>query len=386
MAKRRGNREGSIYHDRARQRLVVAVSIGRGKDGKLKRVRRTLPKGSTMADARELAKQLLCQNETGVFTASKLPISQFLNDWLVNSVKPNHTPSTFANYNWAVTKWSGPIGHIRLCDLTPQMVREYRKKLVDYWGASLKTVRSVFRVLSSAMEDAVEDGKIPANPFRLVRMAQSKRRKRTGVGLPPKKPKPNPFTLDEVKAILKAVDGHRLEALFVLAFMTSLSQHEAFAVWWDCVDFGERTVKVIRGLTEVGGVLHWGDPKTENRDRVLYLPERCIDALHEHRKRQIAEGNASSTLVFCTARGKPMRRSTFSARTWKPLLKELGIKPRGFHQTRHSFTTRALAMEHEHVVQKICGHADSSTTRDIYGGILSDDHKAAVDRLNRMWA
>src|SRR5262245_17625911 len=108
-------------------------------------------------------------------------------------------------------------------------------------GVTNGNAKKVSEVLSTALEHAVRLGMLRGNPASSA-----------------KKPRPDeqeivPFTPEEVKALLKASEGHRLHALFALAAGPWMRQGELLALHWDSVDLDAKTVTVRRAVTYAGG-------------------------------------------------------------------------------------------------------------------------------------
>ena len=115
----------------------------------------------------------------------------------------------------------------------------------------------------------------------------------------------------------------------------------------------------------------------------IELSARAVAALHDHRKRALAEGNAASPWVFCNTLGGPLRRSHFHRQDFKPLLKRAGLPDIRFHDLRHTMATLLLSQgEHPKVVQERLGHSQIGITMDTYSHVLPGMQRAAADRLD----
>jgi integrase len=82
-------------------------------------------------------------------------------------------------------------------------------------------------------------------------------------------------------------------------------------------------------------------PKTEAGRRVVTLPALAVAALAEHLGRYAAPG--PDGLVFLSARGKYLARSSFRRLVWLPAVRQVGLDGLRVHDLRHTAATLAAA-------------------------------------------
>ena len=102
--------------------------------------------------------------------------------------------------------------------------------------------------------------------------------------------------------------------------------------------------------------------------------------------------------MFSTQGRRPIRRSNFRQRVWKPALKKSGLDANlRFHDLRH--TCASLLIEqgaHPKEIQARLGHSSITTTLDRYGHLmpslghqlaanLDEMRKKAVSDVDQMW-
>jgi integrase len=97
-----------------------------------------------------------------------------------------------------------------------------------------------------------------------------------------------PLSAEEVRRLMEAVVGDRLEALRVLAVHTGMRQGELLALKWTDVDLEAGKVSVRRTLTRESGHYNLGEPKTKKSRRTVKLTGAATEALRSHLSRQMA--------------------------------------------------------------------------------------------------
>ena len=151
----------------------------------------------------------------------------------------------------------------------------------------------------------------------------------------------------EVKALLTAASGDRLEALYVAAVHTGLRQGELLGLNWVDLDLESGMLTVHRSLAFDGTL---NPSKRKNSRRTVMLTRTALEALKRHRARQNEERLGAGarwtdrSLVFPNRLGKTMDASNLYHRDWKNLLERAGLSDRGFtfHALRHTFATTLL--------------------------------------------
>ena len=176
---------------------------------------------------------------------------------------------------------------------------------------------------------------------------------------------------DSVSEDCKVVN--RLGALFSVALACGLRLGEACGLLWDDLNLDTGEIRIRQQLQKVGKSLVLQPLKTAKSRRSLVLPNVCIQALREHRKRQLKErlkaGAAwvDTGLVFTTyaPRGDKRKRGTrLHPRNVVRVLHGLcdSAEPKiqrvRFHDLRHSAASLLIASGVELAeVSMLLGHA-----------------------------
>ena len=371
---RRGQGEGSIYL-RSDGRWAASISV---EDGK----RKTFY-GKTRKEVQEQLKAALYDQQKGTLvTGPQQKVGQFLTHWLEDVHKQSIRSRTYERYEEIVRLHLVPgIGHHQLQKLSPQHLQSfYTKKLEE--GLSTTTVISFHNVLHKALETAVRWNLLPRNICDLV---SPPRRKRFEI---------QPLGIEQVQQLLAAARGHRLEALFILALASGLRRGELIGLKWQDINFLMGTLQVRRILTRVPSKLPGkgyveAEPKTEKGRRSILLPPFVIEALKQHRAKQLESklkaGSAwqDHDYVFCTSIGTHLNPTRDILDQLKALLKKAGLPDIRFHDLRHSSATMLLGMGvHPKIVQEILGHSQISMTMDTYSHVLPTMQREAMSKMN----
>jgi integrase len=262
------------------------------------------------------------------------------------------------------------FGAIRLKDLRREHVQQTYSCKRDS-GLSAAKVRRIHGVLSSALNYAVR--------WRLIEHNVCKE------ASPPRLPSPEirPFSREEAKRFLKAVEGDRFEALYVLGLTSGMRLGELGGLFWSDLDLDLRKLHVQRSLITGYGQT-FEPPKTPNSRRSIGLSKRAVEALKHHRSRQAAEGLLveGDTLVFTNTVGKPINPSHLLCRSFKPLLKRAGLPDTTFHAaTRHTCCCILLTqVVNPRTVSLQLGHSSVAFTLQRYASYLPGwDDNGAMD-------
>jgi len=295
--------------------------------------------------------------------------------------------STYDQYRWAVGRHIVPlIGKVRLRDLTPELVDDWVAALVRrnddgkprLGSTSARTVR---KVLSMALEEAVQRRRLSRNP---VVLTQPPRRDRSYRRLG--------WTLEEAQRFLAAVGEHRLMPAFHLCLVSGLRRGELLALRWADVDLKACQLTVHQQLAVERGHPVLKQLKTEHADRVVTFGPATASLLSDHRRRQDAERRAArgtwsdTDLVFTTSIGGWVDPSNFG-RLMDSLIAKAGvprITPKGLRHTAQS--VGRVVVGDDKVMQERLGHADIGVTLNTYTHTVTKQHQQAGARLDRVFA
>lgn len=289
----------------------------------------------------------------------KWTVEKWLKHWLENvAVPPNVSENTHAGYRVDVERHLIPgIGAHRLDRLQPEHVEKLYRKMQQE-GSKPGTAHHVHRTVRAALNEAVRKRKIGTNPVLLARAPKLDDEEI------------EPYDLDEVKRLLKAVRDRRNGVRWVVALSLGLRQGEALGLKWADVDLGKGTLKVRRGRLRpkyahgCGGTCgraagycpqkkqtrkDTGDTKSRAGRRTIGIPRPLIELLKSHRAVQDDEKATARQLwhdegwVFAKPDGRPLNPNT-DYHEWKAILREAGLRDARLHDARHTAATVLLIL------------------------------------------
>jgi integrase len=368
--KERGNGSGSVYPRKNKQGKIIGY---RGSyfapDGKRRYV-----SAKRKGDAEKALRQAMTDADRGfVFDGGTLTLENYLTRWLTDSVKDTVRRSTFVQYKSVVNRHLIPaLGRLKLKALTPAHARSLYREKLDC-ELSPRTVQYIHVTLHKALKQAVMDGLIPRNIADAVKAPQAHKIEVT------------PLTPAEVKVLLSAASGDRLETLYITAIHTGLRRSELLGLKWTDIDLDARTLSVQRSLDRDGT---FNPPKRNKSRRTVKLTAQAAEALKGHRARQNEERLQLGSLwedwglVFPNRSGKPMNADYLYHRGFRPLLERAELSGFTFHSLRHTCATLLLSKNvNPKIVSEMLGHATISQTMDTYSHVMPGMREVAATAL-----
>ncbi|RLU86292.1 hypothetical protein CTZ27_25295 [Streptomyces griseocarneus] len=287
-----------------------------------------------------------------------------------------------------------------------QRLRTIKKAQVEAWvqemeadeGIANSTAEGHWKVFQMIMKDALQNGKITANPTYEVE------------GPYVSATDSYVFSPDECWAIYDEFP-ERYRPIPMVGFACGVRQGEAFGVCVDAIAADGKLLTVRRQVLrskETGNRPGLVDrlktsPRLNTKDVPLppYLqdvlgeymerfpPQSTETVLWEHKKKIDDCKRGSTRALFWTARGGLVCRNYFNEGLWKPTLLKLGIKDENgnlptFHDLRHTFISTCLQNAiPEHTVAAWVGDTVDELRRT-YSHLLknhTDTHGAVAGSL-----
>jgi integrase len=174
-------------------------------------------------------------------------------------------------------------------------------------------VAKCYQLTSAVLRSAVSNRLLAFNPCEDVR-------------LPPRRRYDSDdriISREELMTVLLPVVPDRYRAIVATAGGAGLRWGEVAGLCADAVDLDQRRLRVIRTVIEVSGQTSVKPfPKTAAGRRTVPLPSWLVEIIQAHRESYPPGENG---LVFPNAVGKPLRRTLFRSRVWRPALVRAGM-------------------------------------------------------------
>jgi integrase len=177
-----------------------------------------------------------------------------------------------------------------------------------------------------------------------------------------------------------------------VALLSGLRLGELQSLQWRDADLERHRIMVRRTLTAMkDGSPVFGEPKTRNSRRTVWLPDLAIDALERQKtaqdaqRRLVAPAWREYGLVFTTGLGTPLDGNNVRERHFVRLLEKAGLPRMRFHDLRHSAASLLLADGVPvKVVSEMLGHADVGTTLRVYAHVIEGSQAQAVSVWDKL--
>ncbi len=373
MARQRRERgAGSIYKRGAS--FIAQMKYECPQTGKIK-TKQVYGKtqGEAVAALKQLQASLLAGNAPT--TGKSLTVSSWIDLWLEDYIKPNREVKTYQFYKLMADKRINPyIGRMELNKVTPTDVSRMFKS-IEKDKATPNTVAAVKRTLRAAYGVAIKYGHVNDNPVSKTFATKVKREPKVY------------FDSDQVKALLKSLQGSPIESLVKFTLATGMRIGEVTGITWDNVDLKQKTVLVQNQLQRINKELILKRLKTEKSIRTMPLVGHSLDAVlsEEAMKNQKASQNALN-LVFTNPWGRPFDQKYVSEHLHR-VLETAKLPKTGMHSLRHSAATFMLmAGLNLHQVSRYLGHSQIALTSNLYGHVLDGAMRDAAEQLQQAYS
>ena len=243
---------------------------------------------------------------------------------------------------------------------------------------SPKTVLEHHRLISAVLNQAVKEGLVAVNVASRATLPKAERKE------------PNYFQPEDIAAIRAALESEPLKwkALVHMLLITGARRGEVLGLKWRYVDFERSRIYICNNvLYRADRGIYEDTPKTERSKRFITLPAETMELLREYKAWQDGERlrlegyYLDRGFVFAQDDGAPMHPD--SVTTWLARFSKRHGLP---HINPHAFRHTMASMLYYNGVDSVSissrlGHAQVSTTTDIYAHVMEEADKRNADIL-----
>ncbi len=183
----------------------------------------------------------------------------------------------------------------------------------------------------------------------------------------------NFWTIDEFKQFIEVIDTLKYRAFFMTLFYGGLRKGEALALTWNDIDFKNNTINIdktayFRNITS---------PKNESSIRKIKMPQHTMNLLGELK---LETANKIDYVVFGEFYDH-MPETTIDVR-YNEYVEKSKVKRIRIHDFRHSHASYLINQGNDiQIVSKRLGHANTSTTYDIYSHLYPNAEDEAIAKM-----
>lgn len=242
-------------------------------------------------------------------------------------------------------------------DITARDINNYVNSFVIQ-GFAQKTILTKLQTVRQVLDYAVLNGELEYNPALSIKVPKH---------LPKSTRKPPIET--EIKKIKSSVNAP-FGLFALLCLYTGCRRGEALALQGSDFDFKNNVIHITKSIYTQNGHALVKKPKTEAGCRDIPI----LEPLKEHLPKLKPDE------YLFNRNGAPLSNKWFSV-YWKDYCNATGLDLTP-HQLRHAYATRLYELGiDEKAAQDLLGHADITTTRNVYTHISEEKRKTTADML-----
>ena len=291
---------------------------------------------------------------------------------------------TISSYRYLAERVYPVIGEIKLKDLRVSHLNNLYSQLQEDGQnkrggrLSAKSVIEHHRFISAVLAQADKEMLIPFNPATKATLPKMERKT------------PNYFQPEDIAAIREALEHEspKWKMLVHLLLITGARRGEVLGLKWSAVDFERNQVHICNNvLYSPDRGIYEDTPKTATSDRFVTLPAETMKLLRQYKAFQtmecyrLGEYYQDRGFLFAQDNGGPMHPD--SVTTWLDRFAKRNNLPHiNPHAFRHTMASMLFFNGVDDIsVSKRLGHAQVSTTTDIYGHIIQEADQRNADIL-----
>lgn len=317
------------------------------------------------------------ENQNALFLVS-------MEDWLDNVASTQIRPNTLAIYKMDfrrhIQAFPG-FRKARIRDISPQLLQSYYNAKTKE-GLSAHTIIKHHSHINMFLKYLYRMDVIKDNPAARVTLPK---KKKSRIG--------QTYTVGQMQTLRTIFKGDVLETAVYLTSIYGLRRSEICGLRWDAVDL-EAGVLHIRhtAVTRSGDTIYADSTKSDSSRRALPITASTKEYLLQVKKRQESDqaflGSAyQDSGYICRWPDGTAIRPEYVSKHFEKVLTENNMPIIRFHDLRHSVATLLHSAGSDlKDIQGWLGHAELSTTADIYAHLLFSSKVGMADAMDKIFA
>ena len=309
---------------------------------------------------------------------SNMLVWKLMEEWL-ESIKLKVRDSTYHNYKLVAEAHIIPYFkelNIKAKDLLPRDLEKYYAEMLK--TLSPVTVQKHHANIHSALEYGRKNRIVPTNVAKDVQLKKASRKQKGSF-----------YTKEQIETLLKAAQGDTIEVPVMLIAQFGMRRSEALGLKWSDIDFSNHLLTIHATVVYVGTETTFVEgTKSEASERTLPISKsmesylRSVREKQEHMKE--VYGNAyHDDGYICTRDDGSVIKPALVTTRFKKIINKCDLPEIRLHDLRHSAATNLLALGFSiKDVSEFLGHADITTTLNIYGHVLQEHKFSMADALS----
>jgi integrase len=322
-------------------------------------------------------------------------LGELYDEWMKNHVAKQLRPKTAEFYGGLWKNHIAQYGRSKIKTFSVKMLNEILdaavpKKQLKKDGKPRKSDnntgdrlrKAVYVLLRALFGKAVQWGYIDTNPCLRIDTPQYHAKEK------------EIYALKEISSIINLVDLEKpkYQAIFYFAAFCGMRRGEIVGLQWDSIDFDAMTIEIKQAATRTKGATVEGKTKAKQSNRLLTLPEAIQPMLKKIRVEQaetqlsLGEKWHDGNYIFTQQDGSLMCVDTPS-NWWTKMRSKYPELPQNktLHTLRHTMATYMITSGVPvSTVSGALGHAQQSTTLNIYSKVVKDAKKEAMQNYETL--
>ena len=369
----------------------IRVHRGRGSDGKQLKpwtatfeVQPTWTEKSARKKAEAFAATFEKECKQGTAADTRLKFSEYCDYVLSLKEERGVKHSTIVRYKELTSRIYPAIGHLKLKDIRADHLNSFYSELSkdgqNKRGGKLspKTILEHHRLIHTVLDQAEREGLVPFNVASRAMLPKVQKKE------------VNYFQPEEIDAIQDALETEpvKWKTLTHLFLLAGARRGEILGLKWSAVDFENNRIHIENSiLYSPDRGVYEDTPKTEASVRWIVLPPETMQLLRYYRTWQLEERlrlgeyYTDRGFVFAQDNGQPLHPD--SVTDWlNKFAKRHNLPHINPHAFRHTMASMLYFNGVDSVsISKRLGHAQVSTTANIYAHVIAEADQKNADIL-----